>query len=207
MSNKKRDKITWNIKDILSSTRVNAMTLEQEGAYRRALDIFYLNGFLPFDIEELCKVIGKGCSYQTAKVVRSMFVQDSRFPNLLTHDYLKKLDDGKDDAVQEVVSYLLEDKAKKEKFIAYCQTLKNDEYIRMTNPHLRNVGEDVFANIVDDFIVFKCATGQWQQLKTPNDVRRNIVYFIPYSETFKSLKRNEQPYANPKSATSKLENW
>jgi len=56
--NKKRERIVWNIKDIMSSSRVQEMNLEQEGAYRRALDRFYLDGFLPSDTTELAKRIG-----------------------------------------------------------------------------------------------------------------------------------------------------
>ncbi len=53
----------WYPKDILSSARVQEMSLAEEGAYRRALDFCWLNGSLPADTEKLARVIGKGASW------------------------------------------------------------------------------------------------------------------------------------------------
>lgn len=53
----------WYPKDILSSAKVQRMSLEAEGAYRRLLDYQWLNGSIPQSLGELarlCKGITKG---------------------------------------------------------------------------------------------------------------------------------------------------
>jgi len=76
-------------KDILSSLRVAMMTLEEEGAYRRALDFCWLNGSLPNDPEKLARVIGKGCSVEIANTVRTMFIVDKKNPQQIFHERLE----------------------------------------------------------------------------------------------------------------------
>jgi uncharacterized phage protein (TIGR02220 family) len=66
--------LQWYPADILSSARVAEMTLEEEGAYRRALDFCWLNGDLPADTERLARVIGKNCTLEVAAVVAKMFL-------------------------------------------------------------------------------------------------------------------------------------
>ena len=78
----------WYPKDAISSARIAVMTLEQEGAYRRALDYCWLTGSLPADLDLLARIIGKGCTTETAMVVRSMFTRDSSDRRLLIHDRL-----------------------------------------------------------------------------------------------------------------------
>lgn len=78
----------WYPKDAISSARIAVMTLEQEGAYRRALDYCWLTGSLPADLDMLARIIGKGCTTETATVVRSMFTRDRSNKKLLTHDRL-----------------------------------------------------------------------------------------------------------------------
>lgn len=78
----------WYPKDAISSARIAVMTLEQEGAYRRALDYCWLTGSLPADLDLLARIIGKGCTPETATVVRSMFTRDSSNRKLLIHDRL-----------------------------------------------------------------------------------------------------------------------
>jgi len=67
---------------------VMEMTLEEEGAYRRALDICWLHGSLPADPERLAKAIGKGASVLVARVVLEMFVLDPHDPSRVIHDRL-----------------------------------------------------------------------------------------------------------------------
>jgi len=74
MSNKdKAPAFQWYPKDIITSARVAVMTLEEEGAYRRALDFCWLNKFLPADTKKLAMIIGKGCSIEIAEIVKEMF--------------------------------------------------------------------------------------------------------------------------------------
>lgn len=75
----------WYPKDILTSVRVSQMTLQEEGAYRRALDYCWLNGNLPSDLKKLSLVIGKGCNIKIAATVKEMFIEDGEF---LTHERL-----------------------------------------------------------------------------------------------------------------------
>jgi uncharacterized protein YdaU (DUF1376 family) len=79
----------WYSKDILSSARVAMMTLEEEGAYRRALDFCWLNGSLPNDPGKLARVIGKGCSIEVATVVQQMFIVDKKNPQQIVHERLE----------------------------------------------------------------------------------------------------------------------
>lgn len=78
----------WYPKDALTSLRVLEMTLEEEGAYRRALDLCWLHGSLPSDPERLAKVIGKGASVLVARVVLPMFTIAEHDPSRITHDRL-----------------------------------------------------------------------------------------------------------------------
>lgn len=65
----------WYPKDALASARLSMMTLAEEGAYRRALDYCWINGFLPVDTKQLAMLIGKGCNVKTAERVKEMFVE------------------------------------------------------------------------------------------------------------------------------------
>lgn len=65
------------------------MTLEEEGAYRRAIDYCWLNGTLPNDPEKLAKVIGKGCSIEVATCVQEMFIIDKKNSQILLHERLQ----------------------------------------------------------------------------------------------------------------------
>src|SRR5262245_60067510 len=89
MSNDKSPAFQWYSKDILSSARVAMMTLEEEGAYRRALDFCWLNGSLPNDPEKLAKVIGKNCSIEVANTVQQMFIVDKKNPERILHERLE----------------------------------------------------------------------------------------------------------------------
>ena len=78
----------WYPKDAISSARVAMLSLEEEGAYRRALDFCWLTGSLPADIEMLSRIIGKGCTPQTAQVVRGLFSRHETDRRRLVHDRL-----------------------------------------------------------------------------------------------------------------------
>lgn len=180
------------------------MTLAEEGAYRRALDIFYLNGSLPADVNQLAKLIGKGCTIQIATIVKSMFQEDRQFVNRLTHDYLEKLPEGFENEM--IVMYEADDN-RKQMFVQYCESLKTDEFIRQATATTMTLTDDQYQKILQEFVVYKLASGGYKNYKDTNDIRRNLINFIPYSRTLKSLSENGRPYANPKSATSKLEKW
>jgi uncharacterized protein YdaU (DUF1376 family) len=79
----------WYPKDAISSARMTVLSLEEEGAYRRALDFCWLTGSLPADTETLARIIGKGCTPETAAVVRSMFTRVKSNRKLLIHDRLE----------------------------------------------------------------------------------------------------------------------
>lgn len=63
----------WYPKDYLSSARVAVMSLEEEGAYLRALNYCWLHGSIPADPKLLARLIGKGCSEEVARVVQGCF--------------------------------------------------------------------------------------------------------------------------------------
>lgn len=63
----------WYPADYLGSQRVQLLTLEEEGAYRRLLDYCWLHGSIPADISLLSRLIGKGASTTLATTVSTMF--------------------------------------------------------------------------------------------------------------------------------------
>ena len=63
----------WYPKDALSSIRLSMLTLEEEGAYRRALDFCWLHGSIPADPKLLIRLIGKGCTIEIAEAIIPMF--------------------------------------------------------------------------------------------------------------------------------------
>lgn len=65
------------------------MTLEEEGAYRRALDFCWLNGSLPLDPEMLARLIGKNCSAATANTVQQMFILNPKNSQEYIHERLE----------------------------------------------------------------------------------------------------------------------
>lgn len=79
----------WYPKDILSSERVQLMSLSEEGAYRRAIDFCWLGGSIPSDPKALSKLIGKGCSVAIAKVILTMFVKHPEHEDRMIHERLE----------------------------------------------------------------------------------------------------------------------
>jgi uncharacterized protein YdaU (DUF1376 family) len=63
------------------------MSLEEEGAYRRAMNYCWLSGSLPADTAKLARLIGKGCSPEVAETVKQMFVEQN---GVLIHERLDK---------------------------------------------------------------------------------------------------------------------
>ena len=87
--NQKSPSYQWYPKDSISSVRVAMLSLEEEGAYRRALDFCWLTGSLPADTEMLARIIGKGCTPETAAVVRNLFTRLPSNRKVLIHDRLE----------------------------------------------------------------------------------------------------------------------
>lgn len=79
----------WYPRDILSSARVQELTLEEEGAYRRLLDFCWLNGSIPADPERCARLIGKGASTCIASAVQPLFTPHPDDPTKLIHDRLE----------------------------------------------------------------------------------------------------------------------
>lgn len=75
MAKDKSPAYQWYPKDVLSSKRVTLMTLAEEGAYRRALDMCWLSQTLPAEPRALARIIGKNCTVRVAEVVKQMFVE------------------------------------------------------------------------------------------------------------------------------------
>lgn len=67
----------WYPKDALSSARIQRMSLEEEGAYRRLLDYQWLNGSIPEDLGQmarLCKGITKTRMQRIWDVIKDCFI-------------------------------------------------------------------------------------------------------------------------------------
>lgn len=71
----KSPSVQWYPKDYLSSLRVTALSLAEEGAYFRALNYCWLHKTLPADARAISRIIGKGCTIKVATVVMGMFVK------------------------------------------------------------------------------------------------------------------------------------
>jgi uncharacterized protein YdaU (DUF1376 family) len=78
----------WYPKDAISSARVAVLSLEEEGAYRRALDFCWLTGSLPADTDMLGTHHRQGLHPETAQVVRGLFSRHRDNRRLLVHDRL-----------------------------------------------------------------------------------------------------------------------
>jgi uncharacterized protein YdaU (DUF1376 family) len=79
----------WYPKDILTSSRVQEMSLAEEGAYRRLLDYCWLNGSVPSDEKRCARLIGKGATPEMAKYVLDMFLPHPTDPDKKIHDRLE----------------------------------------------------------------------------------------------------------------------
>lgn len=78
----------WYPRDILSSMRVQEMTLAEEGAYRRLIDYCWINGYVPSDPKRAARIIGKGATAEMAQVALAMFTPDPDDPEKMYHDRL-----------------------------------------------------------------------------------------------------------------------
>lgn len=76
-------------KDYLSSARVAMMSLEEEGAYNRAMFYCWLHGSIPADPEQLARLIGKGASTTLATTVQKMFEIDANDDTKMIHPRLE----------------------------------------------------------------------------------------------------------------------
>lgn len=78
----------WYPRDILSSMRVQEMTLAEEGVYRRLIDYCWINGYVPSDPRRAARIIGKGATVEMAQVALAMFTPDPNNPDRMYHDRL-----------------------------------------------------------------------------------------------------------------------
>lgn len=76
-------------KDYLSDLKVQIMSLEQEGAYNRLMDMYWLEGFLPNNDEQLAMAC-KNCSMEVIRVVKLCFEVSDNDPSKLVHPRLDK---------------------------------------------------------------------------------------------------------------------
>lgn len=70
--------------DYLADENVALMSLEEEGAYIRALAYCWREGSLPADDEKLSRLL-KGCSMETIKTIKGCFKVGSNNPSRLVH--------------------------------------------------------------------------------------------------------------------------
>lgn len=75
--------------DYLADENVTVMTLEEEGAYWRAVAYCWREGSIPADDDRLSRLL-KGASTTVLRVVRKCFNQSSTTPDRLVHPRLEK---------------------------------------------------------------------------------------------------------------------
>ena len=76
--------------DYLASSRVQLMTLEEEGAYIRLLCHCWNAGSIPKEPEQIARLIGKGASTTLATKVKVMFKQGKNEDELI-HEKLESI--------------------------------------------------------------------------------------------------------------------
>jgi uncharacterized protein YdaU (DUF1376 family) len=79
------------VRSMLDSERVENLTLAEEGAYRRALDIEWWEGSLPADPKRLAEKIGKDCTVEIAKNILQFFSAQRRKPNRIVNSTLENI--------------------------------------------------------------------------------------------------------------------
>lgn len=75
--------------DYLADENTAVMTLEEEGAYIRALCFCWRHGSVPEDLDQFCRLIGKGCTHDVGRVVQRCFKGGSNQPGRLVHPRLE----------------------------------------------------------------------------------------------------------------------
>lgn len=81
----------WYVNDVLTSERVELMSLAEEGAYRRALDRAWKKGSIPADPVRCAKAIGKRCTAKIAEAVLRMFDPVPGDPTRMVNTTLEKV--------------------------------------------------------------------------------------------------------------------
>lgn len=77
-------------KDYLGSQRVAVLSLEEEGAYCRAMFYCWLHGSLPNDAVKVARLIGKNCTVEIAQSVMQFFRKKSKKSDEIIHERLEK---------------------------------------------------------------------------------------------------------------------
>lgn len=81
----------WYVRDVLTSERVDLLTLAEEGAYRRALDKAWMIGSIPANARDAAAVIGNRCTVKIAERVLTMFTADPKRPDRMINIRLEKV--------------------------------------------------------------------------------------------------------------------
>lgn len=81
----------WYVRDVLTSERVDLLSLAEEGGYRRALDRAWMIGSVPANPKDCAAVIGNGCTPKIAGKVLTMFVSMPDRPDRMINVKLEKV--------------------------------------------------------------------------------------------------------------------
>jgi hypothetical protein len=81
----------WYVRDVLTSERVELLSLAEEGGYRRALDRAWMIGSIPANPKDCATVIGNGCTPKIAEKVLTMFVEMPGRPDRRINEKLEKV--------------------------------------------------------------------------------------------------------------------
>lgn len=93
MSENKAPAFQFYPKDYLADSKVCELSLEEEGAYMRLLSHCWIEGSIPADPVRCARIVGKGCSVDTVKVVQLLFNGRSTDVQRLHH---KRLDEERE---------------------------------------------------------------------------------------------------------------
>lgn len=182
--------VLWRPDKILFSKRVQEMDVATELAYRRALDVFYLEGSLPADAALLSVKIGKGCTVETAERIKEMFVLDRRYVGVLKHDFVNIMPED-EQVIPEVDP---QEETKIKKFLLLKQLIKGSTMYLESCMQLRRLLPDELNQIIDEFFFAKIIDKEflkYQSAECESSLRKHIYNFIPYSEHYKKSHGNE----------------
>lgn len=193
--------VPWNPAKILNSRRVNDMPAITEWAYRRALDVFYLEGSLPADPGLLANKIGKGCTLQTAEEVKKMFIPDTRYVGVLTHDFIYSYSE---DLTEDNIRPDPEEEKKIRYFLLFKQKMLQSLSFIESCIGLRRISEADFVKILDEFFFKKIISEEYkryQSAQSEKDLRIYVMNFIVHSEHYKTIHNATGQITGQQSAT------
>ncbi len=190
MSYKPRKEVTFFVEKYLGSQRVLDMTWEEEGAYDRALFVYYHSGYLFADETELAKQLSKPnvpCTIELAKKVKSMFRPHHKYVTLLEHDMEKQLNNAEEGFMKKAAEAKEEDKVIEKRFLEWIEVIKSDTNWIENAVNVYRIDADSVVKIIEEFSKKQIGIFGYKKIHTIEGTYSFIFNSIKYSEIYKSF--------------------